>query len=727
MFSIFGKYSCDSPELVRQALLIHVNENQTYYEHVAKEYLSLIDTNLQDWLEDMSDVLTFGDELCLYALCRIYNRHCIVFTKTKAWSTILPCVPTTFNASLNMCDLYLLYMGRGIFGRLHKKILIEVRTGKVTDPRITVKIDRRFRYPPLINLKQPINTFELCDGDDYSNTDGKYIPCEHVSENSTCTRDKSDTETDTDESIGSLHVNLDSSYQYSMNETDAESFHADTSPGVCPVHGVPTPLPEIEWDNRDTDPITTVETDTDLPAKPIMNDENVPCLLDLVKTFLLSADYPHDIDMDMITRFCNVPLRRLIVNVNCQTEPEQENDNQQTAPVVKLLDCVVKLQKLNVTTIDETPSTDYDSDDTIILDPQTEDLPVHDNTKNIETNNELEDPLIKNIVRGSRPKRKVAENKTYAASSDSDNNTDQDAIMTSPKPKPRRKPPVPSEPSLSWIAAQKSTRHNRVKREKADTPNLSPDDESNHKNTDSKHDNNIIVPPKLRPRNTKEKHRNKPKVKSSPKTEPVIHERGKPTKIVKKGGLNLEFKGLQKHNKPRNFTCKVCEFTCETQAGLNSHHIGNHDPVTCSKCSKSFSTPSTLSRHMYSHGTLKFACDKCSNSYAFSSALERHSYSHRRYPAFKCHFKNCDRSYFSRDELQKHVKVHDGKLWSCPEKGCSYTNLDKRLIKPHMRKHSADKPYKCELCQERFTYHIQQHVTLTIKNVKNSKTENLVN
>ena len=124
---------------------------------------------------------------------------------------------------------------------------------------------------------------------------------------------------------------------------------------------------------------------------------------------------------------------------------------------------------------------------------------------------------------------------------------------------------------------------------------------------------------------------------------------------------------------------------------------------------------------MYSHGTLKFACDKCSNSYAFSSALERHSYSHRKYPAFKCHYKNGDRSYFSKDELQKHVKVHDGKLWSCPEEGCNYTNPDKCLIKPHMRKHSADKPYKCELCQERFRYHIQHARHINNKKCKKSK------
>ena len=111
LFAIFRKYSCDSPELVRHALIIHVNQNYAYYEQIAKVYLSLMDTNLHDWLEDMSEELTFGDELCLYALCRLYNRHCIVFTKTKAWSTILPCEPTSFNASLNLCDLYLLYMG----------------------------------------------------------------------------------------------------------------------------------------------------------------------------------------------------------------------------------------------------------------------------------------------------------------------------------------------------------------------------------------------------------------------------------------------------------------------------------------------------------------------------------------------------------------------------------------------------------------------------------------
>ena len=82
-------------------------------------------------------------------------------------------------------------------------------------------------------------------------------------------------------------------------------------------------------------------------------------------------------------------------------------------------------------------------------------------------------------------------------------------------------------------------------------------------------------------------------------------------------------------------------------------------------------------------------------------------YSHRKHALFVCHHKNCRRSYFSNDELLKHVKVHKGMVWSCPEKNCDYTTYDKWLLKPHSRKHSDEKPYICGLCGKGHHYHIQ--------------------
>ena len=235
----------------------------------------------------------------------------------------------------------------------------------------------------------------------------------------------------------------------------------------------------------------------------------------------------------------------------------------------------------------------------------------------------------------------------------------------------------------------------------------------NTTHTRSRTSNTIYVPPKLRPRNTKEKRKNnKIRVKSA--TPAKSTSKPTPTKVKPKGDLDIKFKGLSKHKKPRKFTCKECETSFISQALLNSHHIQEHQPVKCPDCVKIFTTPSTLARHSYIHKPLKYHCEHCPEKYAFQSALDRHLTSHRKHPTFICHHKNCGRAYFSNSELIKHVRVHDGKIWKCEHKDCDYENPDRRLLTSHLRKHSEKKPYICGVCGKGHRYHIQ-----FVRHVKN--------
>ena len=219
------------------------------------------------------------------------------------------------------------------------------------------------------------------------------------------------------------------------------------------------------------------------------------------------------------------------------------------------------------------------------------------------------------------------------------------------------------------------------------------------------------IPPKLRPRNTKEKRKiTKPKGKSATPAKPEPNA----NTYDHKGDLDIKFKGLPKYKKPRKFTCKECDKGFSSQASLNAHHIQDHQPVKCPDCVKVFATPSTLARHSYIHRPLKYCCDHCPEKYAFQSALDRHSTSHRKYPTFICHHKNCGRAYFSNSELIKHVRVHDGKIWKCHHDNCDYENPDQRLLTSHLRKHSERKPYVCGVCGKGHRYHIQ-----FVRHVKN--------
>ena len=351
-----------------------------------------------------------------------------------------------------------------------------------------------------------------------------------------------------------------------------------------------------------------------------MTDGNeIPNLQDTVKTYLLSGEYPHDITLEMINRFCSVPLKRLVVKI---TEPERLKPS----PDTQIKDCTIKLRRLTVvTTHNEQPEV-TSSDDTPELDES-----VVQNTDN---------PFNEDSSTSTRPKRNGTQIKSYVEST-----SDEDATKASLiSPRPKRKITTLRSPSASRMAAQKSKKNN-IKPTITTVPSPPM--------TRSRTSKIAYIPPKLRPRNTKEKRKIiKSKVRSATpaKLEPT------PTTVDQKGDLDIKFKGLPKYKKPRNFTCKECDKSFSSQALLNAHHIQDHQPVKFPDCTKVFVTPSTLARHSYIHKPLKYCCDHCPEKYAFQSALDRHLTSHRKYPTFICHHKNCGRAYFSNSELIKHER-----------------------------------------------------------------------
>ena len=90
---------------------------------------------------------------------------------------------------------------------------------------------------------------------------------------------------------------------------------------------------------------------------------------------------------------------------------------------------------------------------------------------------------------------------------------------------------------------------------------------------------------------------------------------------TKKGTWNIKTHARGKPKSTQKFTCSFCSKEEYSQAAMNAHHIATYSDVNCTKCTKSFRTPSSLSSHMYSHGPKRFMCDhtNCYDGFAFSS------------------------------------------------------------------------------------------------------------
>ena len=687
MFRLFGNFSNDDPETVRLNMIEHVNSDKAYYDSVAVIALSFKRMKLDDWLEDIGEPNTFGDEISLYVLCRMYNRHAIIYTRTKSWSTIGTVSPIPANLAHNYCDVHLLHMGCGVFGKLTRKPMNTTQMLKFGNPKLHVFIDKRRKFAAAPeDLSLPRDSIgDSCVIDEYLSYESDNDHCPHKENTHGGTLVQSDTETDV--SSSSMHMNNVWSEEEQSSFTDAEDQVVipevqvatikpieqviDTSNGVCPVHG------------------TQNVFDTD------MTDGNeMPNLQDIVKTYLLSEDYPQDITLEMINRFCAVPLKRLVIKI---IEPEQLKP----VPDIQIKNCTIKLRRLQVdATQEEQPGVNSSDDDTPEIEEhvvqKTENSYVETAVTDGNKVNAYSPPT--NTSSSNRPKRNGTQIKSYVES-----NSDEDAIKPIlPSPKPKRKTVTLRSPSASRIAAQKSKKNNiKPIVTTSPTPPM----------TRSRTAKVAYIPPKLRPRNTKEKRKiTKIKGKSATPAKP------EPTANADdhRGDLDIKFKGLPKYKKPRKFTCKECENGFTSQASLNAHHIQDHQPVKCPDCVKVFATPSTLARHSYIHRPLKYCCEHCPEKYAFQSALERHLTSHRKYPTFICHHKNCGRAYFSNSELIKHVRVHEGKVWKCHHENCDYENLDQRLLTSHLRKHSERKPYVCGVCGKGHRYHIQ-----FVRHVKN--------
>ena len=61
-----------------------------------------------------------GDELTLYALCRLYHRHAVVYTMAGLWTTVKDGVLLNESELMGKCDITLLHLGGYRYGVLTK-------------------------------------------------------------------------------------------------------------------------------------------------------------------------------------------------------------------------------------------------------------------------------------------------------------------------------------------------------------------------------------------------------------------------------------------------------------------------------------------------------------------------------------------------------------------------------------------------------------------------------
>lgn len=166
------------------------------------------------------------------------------------------------------------------------------------------------------------------------------------------------------------------------------------------------------------------------------------------------------------------------------------------------------------------------------------------------------------------------------------------------------------------------------------------------------------------------------------------------------------------HRKAHQFS--ACIHCGKVVKDIYSHMLTHFKMYRCDLCTKDFSYPKDLRRHMLIHLKIKpFACSECGKKYRQRYDLIDHIKVHTQEKPFRCDI--CGESFSKSKSLRRHnQKEHQTKPenipsadvssqsseFKCPQCPRSLKSLES--LKTHALTHSESKPYSCSLCVKGF-------------------------
>ena len=118
VYELFGNFNGLSAKEVRMHLLEYIYENIDFFECRSSVCLALRGIGMNTLVDMVEDSHICCDELALLGLSAMYQRHCLVVTKNKFWSTIKIKEPLSIINLMEECSVRLLYLGNLKFGTL---------------------------------------------------------------------------------------------------------------------------------------------------------------------------------------------------------------------------------------------------------------------------------------------------------------------------------------------------------------------------------------------------------------------------------------------------------------------------------------------------------------------------------------------------------------------------------------------------------------------------------
>ena len=120
LFELFGSLSNQSADDVRDCFIGWIYDNYNSVKGWLKMAVKHKKIELNNWIENMRLNTTHGDDMALYLLCRMYNKHAYVHTDRYGWSTLPFKTETPFAEIAAKCDIELVLLHCWSFGEVLK-------------------------------------------------------------------------------------------------------------------------------------------------------------------------------------------------------------------------------------------------------------------------------------------------------------------------------------------------------------------------------------------------------------------------------------------------------------------------------------------------------------------------------------------------------------------------------------------------------------------------------
>ena len=116
MFTVFTVFGERSPGEVRKDMIDWIESNcESFKLHT---FMASRDMDFDTLINDVKSNDYIGDKFCLSALCQMCQRHALVVTSVKLWTTIPSSFQKTDNEIRRLCDIHLPYVCKDTYSVL---------------------------------------------------------------------------------------------------------------------------------------------------------------------------------------------------------------------------------------------------------------------------------------------------------------------------------------------------------------------------------------------------------------------------------------------------------------------------------------------------------------------------------------------------------------------------------------------------------------------------------